>query len=288
MSRRSLWLPLVLVAACDSPPQRNEAAPDTTPVVAADTAPRVLFAVRRNDHGIWMDAVAVFHDTGIARPPAGEWRDSAANAFRARWYAPGLRYFLHSANGAIGHIAAVRATEPGCAGLPADARLLDLDSLARPALATNALRPGAGPIYLRPVTAEEQALLDTVAFDAIPDSVPRILRIRTHRTQAFAVAMAPGRPLLLGSYESEVEDRRLSVLVVLEHDQRYRPTLTDVRDGIEAGVEIREFYDILDVTGDRLPEIITANRYYQSTGYSIYARAADGWREIYTGGGGGC
>lgn len=99
-------------------------------------------------------------------------------------------------------------------------------------------------------------------------------------------------PVLVGTYNVTMEDGENQhlynqlLLAEAHGGGPYQPAYVwHQRDDGDNGV--RSFVDAADLDGDGVPELVMRAAYAESVGYTVLKRGADGWTEIYQGGGGG-
>jgi len=254
----------------------------------------ILLAATAQDSGRFtLEPIAIVTPGGLRDP----WDTEDNDAFIARWLAPDTRYPVRVAGSMAGEARVLRMIEPGCtervaeAAFTASAPLPDVWE----GLASDAFGAPSPRGLLRPPTVEEANELATLA-DSIHAShrIPSAARAAAERQQLFAVTV-PGTqvPVLVGTFNVSVpgddgtEQTYNLMLVAESRGGAYRPAFVHHdRDDGENGV--RSLFEVADLDRDGVPELIGRAMYNEGWGYTVMKRGADGWTEIYQGGGGGC
>ena len=118
--------------------------------------------------------------------------------------------------------------------------------------------------------------------------------VRAHAAEYYRPA--DGRTMLLADFRIEtVEDRRQAMdglhalFVVLERTRgRWLLAHHAYRFGADADMESEYAIDIIDIDGDRRPEIVTRIVQYESWYFAVHRKRAGRWERAFAGGGGGC
>lgn len=307
MPIRPLLLPLLtlIIAACggdggDAPAADAQSKQATaTPAETAKAAPvqhdGILFVIRPYDgSGFGLDPIALV-TRGELR---NVWDVESDSVFAARYYAPGTRYAVRVAGAAAGEASVLGMMEPQCQErfARADVRLTRTLPVGWEGLASDAFGVAAAQPIVRPLTAEEQGWLAALA-DSIHAShrIPDAARAAGEGERLFAVTVrGVEAPVLVGTFNVNLVDGEESHALynqLLVAEARgggpYQPAYVfHERDDGEIGV--RSFVDAADLDGDGVPELVMRAAYDESLGYTVLKRGADGWTEIYQGGGGGC
>lgn len=280
--------------------EKQAPARDTAPAQAAATQPTptpregILLAFSAQDGGrSTLEPIAVMTRGGLRDP----WDTEDNDAFNARYLAPGARYAVHLAGTLAGEARVLRMIEPGCTERVAEAAFTKAGPHPpfEEALASDAFGPASTERLLRVLTAEETNALASLA-DSIHAShrIPSAARGRTENERLFAVTV-PGAegPVLVGTFnvtvpqDDETQQMYNQLLVAEARGGVYRPAYVfHDRDDGENGM--RSVLDGADLDGDGVPELVVRLMFNEGWGYAVLKRGADGWTEIYQGGGGGC
>lgn len=304
MRIRPILLPLLTLisAACggggdapvaETPPKQSLAAP-----AAGQPAPMqregILFSVQPyDDGGFGLDPIALVTRGGLR----DVWDVESDSAFAARYFAPGTRYAVRVGGADAGEASVLEKVEPQCQERFARAgvRLTRTLPAEWEGLASDAFGAAAAQPIVRPLTSEELSWLMTLA-DSIHAShgIRGAARAAVEGERVFAVTV-PGAdaPVLVGTFNVVARDgdgyeQLYNQLLVAEArgGGAYQPAYVwHERDDGETGV--RAFLDAADLDADRVPELVLRVAYSEAWGYTVLKRSADGWREIYQGGGGG-
>jgi hypothetical protein len=300
MPMRPRLLPLLALtlAACGESPAREAPAPQAlrSQTAAAQAAPAqregILLSIFEADGSYMVEPIAIITPGGLRDP----WSIESDSAFIGRYFAPGTRYAVRVAGLPSGDARVLGMPEPGCNERIASTSFMG--SAALPAqwegLASDAFGPPAAGALMRPLTAEEQSELATLA-DSIHAShrIPSAARAAGESDRLFAV-MVPGAeaPVLVGTFNVAVPDGENTqtynqMLIAERHSGVYRPAYVHhIRDDGETGV--RSLFEAADLDGDGAPELVVRLMFTEGWGFAVLRRGADGWTEIYQGGGGGC
>ncbi|HEX2081554.1 MAG TPA: hypothetical protein VHG08_27875 [Longimicrobium sp.] len=259
----------------------------------------ILFAITPHqaltpgeEDGFGLDPIALITRGGLRNT----WDVESDSVFAARYFAPGTRYDVRVGGAEAGEASVRGVIEPACqervAG--ADVRLSRTLPAGWEGLASDAFGAGAAQPVVRPLTSQEQGWLAALA-DSIHAShrIPGAARAAVEGERLFAVTV-PGvqGPVLVGTFNVTVEDGEnqhlYNQLLVAEArgGGAYQPAYVfHERDDGDVGV--RSFMDAADLDGDGAPELVLRAAYNDSWGYAVLKRGAEGWTEIYQGGGGG-
>ncbi|MBW3571199.1 MAG: hypothetical protein KY467_08835 [Gemmatimonadetes bacterium] len=271
--------------------------PGPEPAAGAQAEPArrdgILLLAVSGDVGVEVDPVAILTPGGLLDP----WSIPEDSTFNARYYRPGTRYALRVGGVPAGEVAVVEVLEPACSDRLAIASAALTRTLpARwEGLASDAF--GAAPAQppLRPADASETAVLAALADSvhaargAGPDRRRQAELTALHAVSWNGIAS----PVLVGTsniaFQVENFEQVRSAMVVAERrDGAYRPVYVWYSNEREASMQRRALHDALDLDGDGVPELLAMTRYYESWDYTVLRRGAEGWTEIYHGGGGGC
>lgn len=301
-------LPLVvltLAAACgetrasaraSKPADEQVVAPVQRESAAAAAVQRegILFAVSTYDDGTFgLEPVALVTRGGLRNP----WDVESDSVFAARYFAPGTKYAVRVAGVPVGEASVDRVMEPGCNERFARASVSLTQTLPAQwdGLASDAFGAPAAQRLVRPLTPDEQNELATLA-DSIHAAhmIPSSARAAGENERLFAV-IVPGAegPVLVGTFnvtvpgDDETSHTYNQMLVAERRGGVYRPAYVwHDRDDGDNGV--RSLLDAADLDGDGVPELVSRLMFNEGWGYAVLRRGADGWTEIYQGGGGGC
>jgi hypothetical protein len=285
--------------AVASPPPSDSAIPSDTVTVLLSADISDADDPRGPDI-VSVDAIAFLRDSTFLEVPVGEMGDSAADAFRATWYARSLRYRLFTNGVEVGTLDSLHAEEPGCSGLDATARWRPLPSRSPGhSIATNLRRLRTRPL-LGPAALADQTWLSSFAKHVLADSGLKAGTLPDQMITSVPLDSAGGIALLgvfaasqrePFTFQNETQDVEFVYALVLVAERTtsgLQPHVLLYAKGAEADAVSWELYDALDLIGDHTPEIILRARYYESTDYLVFARGQGGWLRVYRGGGGGC
>lgn len=301
---RILPLLILALAACgesrDASAEKQAPASDPPPAQAARAQPvptpmpreGILLAFSADSGRYTLEPIAVITPGGLRDP----WQTEDNDAFNQRYFAPGTHYTVHSMGALSGAARVLRLMEPGCTERVAEASFTD--ATPQPplggGLASDAFGPATAHRVMRVLTAQEESELASLA-DSIHAShrIPTSARARTENQRLFAITI-PGaeKPVLVGTFNvtvtgDETEQTYNQLLVAEAAGGVYRPAYVHHdRDDGETGM--RSLLDVADLDGDGVPEMVVQVMYNEGWGFAVLKRGADGWREIYQGGGGGC
>lgn len=265
------------------------------PAPGAGAAKRegILLAVERWEGGaVGLDPIAILTPDGLRNP-----QEIADSTFNPRWFAPGARYPVRVAGVPVGVAAVIGPEERTCSERLARAEV----SLTSPVpadwqgLASDAFGDAPARPLVRPATEAETRIVAALA-DSIhaADGAPAEHRGSATRESMYAVTV-PGLayPVLAGSsniaFQKDGFEQVYTAMVVAERrDGVYRPVYDFYMFEQEGAMQRRFLLDAVDLDGDGVPELVTRTLEYEGWYFTVLQRSADGWREIYEGGGGGC
>jgi hypothetical protein len=303
--RRILPVLTIALAACgesrDGTAEKQAPASDPSTAQAARAQPvptampreGILLAFSADSGRYTLEPVALITPSGLRDP----WQTEDNDAFNRRYFAPGTHYTVHSMGALSGEARVLRVMEPACTERVAEASFTD--ATPQPpvggGLASDAFGPATAHRLMRVPTVPEESELASLA-DSIHAShrIPTAARTRTENQRLFAITI-PGaeKPVLVGTFNvtvpgaDETEQTYNQLLVAEAAGGVYRPAYVHHdRDDGESGM--RSLLDVADLDGDGVPEMVVQVMYNEGWGFAVLKRDADGWREIYQGGGGGC
>ena len=299
VTRRLIWSVLALAACAEEPASRPADAPaapaapvaDSMPVAPVAPAPfvsrdSVVYVFEVDEWGyIMFEPLYVVDSTGVVSSPPGEIETVEGRAFAQRHLVPGHRFTLMSDGRRIGTLA-IDSVGPGaCVGFRVMAHVLDsIPPLDRRGVAfrERALDRSQAGDWLIETTSAEDSIARALALDQLRrQQVPedRLDDVTWEPVRIVEGGFAP-RTLVTAAevYPDENTDVRISALVLVESSGE-RPPIED---------RSASFFDAADLDGDGTPEIIVRGFGYESYDFTIYRYEADGWRDVFTGGGNGC
>ena len=261
----------------------------------------VVFAVKKYDESnVVIDPVVMVTRGRLAQPPGGVANDgtpqaqSAEAEFVRGFYRPGRQFRVLFGGKEAGTVKVLKFEEQGCTGMVASATLQTDARLGGKveALATDSATLGRGTNTRRAPTPEERAAAIALARKIFGEKrVPQRAIEKLEVDNLTAVDTdADGRHELVGSFVimGQWGVEHAVFLVAEPKGAGLAPTLSWYHRGQEADAAARRLVDVLDLDGDGAAEIIAQGLYYESHDYMIYKKQRGAWREVYTGGGGGC
>jgi len=290
---------LAIMSACgrDKPAAASSHAADSA--IAApepDTVVGIIFmaSIRPDAGGLSAIALVTARRT-LVDVPEGQIGVGGYDTYAYRWIGKGQRYRLFLSGEEIGTITATPDSleENGCAGLGGPATVDSGATFAGTAtgIATNAPFARSHRVERRETTADETQLLERLAVDVLPATIPSGLReVTLLRGQAIRLSDQP-QPALMARFSAQADSTReiLGFLVAEWIGHAYVTTFQAVEVGTASEAPIgSELLDVLDYDGDGILDLITVNIGSDGQYYGILKRNGDRWAVVYTGGGAGC
>ncbi|HEX6748099.1 MAG TPA: hypothetical protein VF092_12465 [Longimicrobium sp.] len=280
LRRVAVSLLLVPLAACDRRPAPSIAAGGDSAIVIQAMPFRTLAAVESYRGDARIIVLAQVADSGglgadAFRPPEGDLsRFGRAHPLT-----------LLEAGRPAGRVVAGER-QPTCGG---DSSAEVLGGASAPeewsALATDRPVP-PGPPLRRPPTPAERAAMEALLRETI-QAYDTVRWVDAPRKRIDAVAMPDGGTALVGSSWPEWTHGTpvaWGAFIVAERvDGRWQPVLTVTGDSDEA--YYTALFDVVDLDGDGIPELVTSNL-GQYPLYQVIQRRADQWEILW--GGPGC
>jgi hypothetical protein len=264
---------------------------------AAAQEPRgILFLLYSGQEGTGiLVPVAVLGEHGYDALPARGGVDGTLGDFQARWFPAGRRYEVLRHGERAGTATVVQQIHEPCGNPDAEATLA-LTGGSRPvpwqALAGEGLPEQLDAPWVRASLATERRVLDGMAAALFAahgiDGAGRTSTVTTATLLFGAIA----RPVLVGTYTLTAGHplpRQASAFIIAEEGQDgYRPAFTDFHEGLAPDHRQLTLIDAADLDGDRFPDLVLENQFWQRAEYSILTRGDNGWWTAYRGGASGC
>ncbi len=295
----SLIAALVLFALVpfDFPRAARGAAQKTTTKKSQPASGRtVVFAVEKYEARVTLEPVVVYSRGAFGKPPI-EGDDKVINSFVGEYFKEGKQYRLLSGGGDAGTVTVKKYLEPGCVGLVAEATAQTRVRLGGElrALATSSTTIGRQATSRRPPTDIERTLaLEFARLAYVNNGVGDAYTNRMEVVNLTATDLdGDGKFELIGSFnidriKGQAADGYTLFMIYEPQGDMIKPALTWFHRGGEGEYADRRLVDQLDIDGDGVAEVVAAGHYYESNDYIIYKKRQGRWREVYTGGGGGC
>lgn len=178
-----------------------------------------------------------------------------------------------------------------------DATPPDLISGMRMGLASNADFPAMQYTRRAPTDDEMAMALKLAQRIYAQNKAPKAVTTKIRVTN-ITVFQGANRSILVGSFAANTISKESGYDLSVTHaaflvaekvgDATYGATFRWFHAGEEAEVETQDLVDILDVDGDREPEIITQFGYYEAVEYHVYRKTNGKWVDFYKQFGAGC
>ena len=299
-------LALLLVAACTDRPgpagQPEAVDSSETPIAMRDSRPMpmpftpppgAIFAVTQRDGYRSFSTFAVVDSSGRLTDPPSDRTAKDGTTFIKSYLQAGARYAAMHGGRHIGWLVVDSAIDASCVGIGAEVHWsLGPDSLAGVSgLAFGQPRPEWGltraPTEPEDSTARaavvallrEQGLGDDYLAELVWDSIVVVLRPGGLES-VVAAAEVHVDP------EDELTEWAFVVVEGTGDAARVRYAAFRGAPGWEYGRPA--LFDVEDIDGDRIPEIVLETLFYEGWSFDILRRADEEWQMVYSGGGGGC
>jgi hypothetical protein len=248
----------------------------------------VIFEVSKFADGASIDPIVIYNK-GQYTDPLPDDNEAFVKQVAAKYMRTGQKYRVIFGGAEAGTITLKNRYESEI-GLSTGVTLQSTVKLSDEvkALATTSETLGGKQSSRRAPTPEERAAMMTLMNETYKQKkVPQasIAKVKTNNITALDVD-ADGKAELIGSFEISDEkqnSQNLFLIAELQNGQ-YKAGMAWFKRGDETTSEARRLIDILDLDGDGIAEVFTANSYYESTDFTIYKKAKGVWRSVYQGG----